>query len=96
MLKIVTVCGNGIGSSLLLRFKLEEICAEEGIPVFVESSDVNGALALAPDLIVSVASLASQFSKEQPVAIVRSYINKAQIKEDVLERIKQMVATEKS
>lgn len=31
MLKIITVCGNGIGSSLMLKMKIEEICAENNI-----------------------------------------------------------------
>lgn len=28
MINIVTVCGNGIGSSLLLKMKVEAICKE--------------------------------------------------------------------
>lgn len=28
---IITVCGNGIGSSLMLAGKVEELCEEEGI-----------------------------------------------------------------
>jgi len=91
MLKIVTVCGNGIGSSLLLRGKIEEICREEGLEVSVESADFNSASSLQPDLIITVDEFAAQFDAAQPVAIVRSYINKAQIKEDALDKIKQMV-----
>ena len=30
MLNIITVCGNGIGSSLMLKMKIEEICEENG------------------------------------------------------------------
>jgi Phosphotransferase system, galactitol-specific IIB component len=90
MLKIVTVCGNGIGSSLMLRMKIEEICAEENISVEVESSDFNGAASKQPDLIVTIAELASQFPETQETCIIRSYINKKKIKEDVLDKIKEM------
>ena len=31
MISILTVCGNGIGSSLMLKMKIEEICAENNI-----------------------------------------------------------------
>ena len=31
MISVLTVCGNGIGSSLMLKMKIEEICAENGI-----------------------------------------------------------------
>ena len=44
MLKILTVCGNGIGSSLMLAMKIEELCKEEGInDIAVESADFNSA-----------------------------------------------------
>lgn len=39
---IITVCGNGIGSSLMLAGKVEELCEEEGIKADVESMDLNG------------------------------------------------------
>ena len=41
------------------------------------------------DLIVTVKELAEQF-EDKDVAIVRSYINKKKIKEDILERLQQI------
>lgn len=90
MLKIITVCGNGIGSSLMLRLKVEEICKEAEIQVDVESSDFNGVLSKKPDLIITVEELAKQMPAHQEVAVVRSYINKKKIREDVLEKIREM------
>lgn len=86
-MKILTVCGNGIGSSLMLAMKIEEICKEEGIKADVESIDFNSAQGKDVDLIVTVKELAEQFEHKE-VAIVRSYINKKKIKEDILEIIK--------
>jgi PTS system ascorbate-specific IIB component len=86
-MKILTVCGNGIGSSLMLAMKIEEICKEEGIQVDVESIDFNSAQGKDVDLIVTVKELAEQF-EHKDVAVVRSYINKKKIKEDILEIIK--------
>ena len=40
MISVLTVCGNGIGSSLMLKMKIEEICAENGIDAQVESIDL--------------------------------------------------------
>ncbi len=90
MLKIITVCGNGIGSSLMLRLKVEEICKEAELQVDVESSDFNSVLSKKPDLIITVEELAKQMPDYQDVAIVRSYINKRKIREDVLEKIREM------
>ena len=90
MLKILTVCGNGIGSSLMLAMKIEELCKEEGInDIAVESADFNSALSKDVDIIVTVKEIASQFPENKNVIITRSYINKKKIKEDVLENIRQ-------
>ena len=54
MIKIVTVCGNGIGSSLLLRLKVEAIAKDLGIEVEVESCDSNASVGKGADLYVTV------------------------------------------
>lgn len=84
MLSIITVCGNGIGSSLMLKMKIEEICEANGIRAQVESADFNSAQGKKCDLIVTVKELAYQFEGCE-VAVVRSYINKKKIEADVLE-----------
>ena len=90
MLKILTVCGNGIGSSLMLAMKIEELCKEEGInDIAVKSADFNSALSKDVDIIVTVKEIASQFPENKNVIITRSYTNKKKIKEDVLENIRQ-------
>ncbi len=86
-MKILTVCGNGIGSSLMLAMKVEEICKENGINATVESTDFNSAQGKKADLIVTVKELAIQF-EGMDVAVVRSYVNKKKITEDVLDIIK--------
>ena len=90
MLRILTVCGNGIGSSLMLAMKIEEICKEEGMDnITVESSDFNGAQSKEADVIVTVKDIAEQFSENKKVIVIRSYTNKKKIKEDILEELRQ-------
>ncbi|RRD39199.1 PTS sugar transporter subunit IIB [Leptotrichia sp. OH3620_COT-345] len=90
MLRILTVCGNGIGSSLMLAMKIEELCREEGINnVSVESSDLNGALSKEADVIITVKEIAEQFPKNKKIIVTRSYTNKKKIKEDILESMKK-------
>ena len=88
-MKILTVCGNGIGSSLMLAMKIEELCKEEGIDGQVESSDFNSAQGKNVDLIVTVKELAEHFDHKK-IAIIRSYVNKKKIREDVLDIIKEI------
>ena len=88
-MKILTVCGNGIGSSLMLAMKIEEICKENGIAASVEQTDFNSAPGKEADLIVTVKELAEQFENRR-VAVIRSYVNKKKITEDVLDIIKEI------
>lgn len=87
---IITVCGNGIGSSLMLAGKVEELCEEEGIKADVESMDLNGASSANPDLFITVKELAPELHGN--VVVVRSYVNKKKIREDALEAIKAAAA----
>lgn len=86
-MKIITVCGNGIGSSLMLAMKIQELCDQEGIKADVESCDVSAAVGKSCDLFVTVKELAPNFDKNKTL-IVRSYINKKKIKEDILDKLK--------
>lgn len=87
-MKIITVCGNGIGSSLMLAMKIEEMCSDEGIPVDVESCDANSASGKSCDLFVTVKELAPNLDQSKTL-IVRSYTNKKKIKEDILEALRE-------
>lgn len=93
MLKIFTVCGNGIGSSIMLKMKLEEICRENGIEADIESTDFSSAQGKECDLIVTIKELASQFENKN-VAVIRSYVNKKKIEEDVLDTLLEMSESE--
>lgn len=84
MLKIYTVCGNGIGSSIMLKMKIEEICKEHGIEADVESTDFSSAQGKEADLIITVKEFAQQFDNKK-VAVVRSYIDKRKIEQDVID-----------
>lgn len=90
MIKVITVCGNGIGSSNLLAMKISQIAKANGIELEAKPSDFNGALGESPDLFVTVDEFAKQFPKEAPVAIVRSYANKKKIEEDVLSKLQEL------
>lgn len=89
-MKIYTVCGNGIGSSLLLKMKVEAIAMENGIDVDVESIDSNAAVGKDADLFITVKEFENIFKEHQKVAIIRSYTNKKKIEEDILPILKEM------
>ena len=95
MIKVLTVCGNGIGSSMLLKIKIEEIAKEAGLDVDAESIDSATAAGRKVDLIVTVKEFKGLFPEDQKTAVVRSYTNTNKIKEDVLPALLE-IAEEKS
>lgn len=88
MLKILTVCGNGIGSSLMAKDVVQKICDEEGIKANVSSADVNSANSPDVDLAITVKEIAPQLKNCKNIAIIRSYVSYKKIKEDILEILK--------
>ena len=83
MIKIRTVCGNGIGSSLMAANNVKKICEEMGIKADVASVDFANAVGEKADLYVTIKELASQFPPQCEVAVIRSYVHKAKIAEDI-------------
>lgn len=90
MLKVVTVCGNGIGSSLLLRLKVEAIAKDIGVEVDVESCDSNAAVGKNADLYVTVKEFKDIFPEGTNVCIVPSYTNRPKIEAELVPVLKAM------
>ncbi len=89
-MKIVTVCGNGIGSSLLLRMKVEDIAKDLGIDVEAESCDSNAAVGKSADLYVTVKEFKDIFPEGSNVCIVKSYTNRKKIEADLVPVLQEM------
>ncbi|MGL5955578.1 MAG: PTS sugar transporter subunit IIB [Brevinema sp.] len=92
MLKILTVCGNGIGSSLMAKDVVQKICDEEGIQASVNSADVNSANSADVDIAITVKEIIPQLTNCKNTIAIRSYVNEKKIKEDILETLKKLGA----
>ena len=71
----------------MLAIKIQELCDENNIKADVESCDISAATGKQCDLFITVKELAMNFDSAKTL-IVRSYINKKKIREDVLDGIK--------
>lgn len=81
-LKILTVCGVGQGSSLILRMYVEDVLKELGINAEVQTSDVATAKSTPSDLILVSPHLAGNLSgSAAPVRPIKSFTNKEEIRE---------------
>lgn len=81
-LRILTVCGVGQGSSLILRMYVEDVLKELGLNAEVQVADVATAKSTPADLILVSPHLAGNLSgTEAPVCPIKNFTSKAEIKE---------------
>ncbi len=88
-LKIMTVCGFGLGSSMVLKMNLDGVLKELGIEADVFTGDVGSAQSTPADYIFTSKELGEKLSSSvsTPVVIINSFVNKAEIKEKAQEEI---------
>lgn len=77
-MKILAVCGMGLGSGLLLRMQAEKALKELGIQADLEVADIGTARALAStaDLILTSEELAPQHGQvKPPIVTISNFID---------------------
>ena len=77
-MKILAVCGMGLGSGLLLRMQAEKALRQLGIKADVEVADIGSARAAAQtaNLILTTAELAQQIGQvKPPIVTIRNFID---------------------
>ncbi|MDQ0338775.1 PTS system ascorbate-specific IIB component [Caldalkalibacillus uzonensis] len=86
-MKIVTVCGMGLGSSLMLKMTVEKVLKEKGIKATVETCDFSAVSGVEADIILTNAEFAKQINHAQAkVAAVRNIASQEEVS-TVLEQL---------
>lgn len=91
MIKILCVCGNGMGTSTILKISLNEICQRNHINAYVESCAFGEAMTylMDKDLIVSSPEWISMLPKtDAKIVSVKNLIDKSGVEAALLEEIK--------
>ena len=87
-MNIVTVCGMGMGTSLILKMSIDDILKKNGINAEVEACDLGSMLGKVADLVVTTYELKSQIEdKGYNTVYVKNVIDKKGIEEKVMEAI---------
>ncbi len=90
MIQIVTACGAGMGSSLVLRMYTEDVIKLLGLQARVEALDVSQARGAKVDLILTSPALVSVVSGgNAAVKSISNYIDKGLIKQALIEFCKE-------
>jgi len=92
-LKIVTVCGFGLGSSMLLKMKVEEVLKTHDITANVETSDVGSAPSAACDVIFTSYELGEKMKNQTqtPIVMVKNFMDTNEIEEAGIEIVKGLL-----
>jgi len=87
MIKIVTACGAGMGSSLVLRMWTEDVIKEMGIDAKVEAQDASGARSSKCDLVLTSHALVNVVANPEihETRWVTNYIDKVSIRKQLEE-----------
>ncbi len=92
MLKVIAACGSGMGSSQLIKMKLEKVFAKLGIEATIYHTNVGDAKSQANnyDVVVCSASLLDTFNgvnKNVTVIGLKNLLSEKEITEKVTEKI---------
>ncbi|QIB27608.1 PTS sugar transporter subunit IIB [Caloranaerobacter azorensis] len=92
-LKILAVCGFGVGSSMILKMKIEEVIKEHGIEAEVVTADVGTATSTACDVIFTSKELEFNIRENArvPVVAIKNFIDKKEIAEKGLEVLRKLI-----
>lgn len=83
--KVITVCGVGMGSSLILKMTAEDAFREAKIEATVEHSDLSGAKTMNADIIVVQSLHAAEVLGFAPVIVViKNFLDKEFIKQETM------------
>lgn len=93
MIRIMAVCGMGLGSGLMVRMQIEKVLKEAGIAAAVEVSDISSARGIGQkvDIVVTSEDLAPQIGSIDAVIIpLRNLIDLNELRNKLIPVIKAL------
>jgi ascorbate PTS system EIIB component len=87
MLKILMVCGAGLGSSFAIQMTVESVLKDLGVEASLDHSDISSASGLKADIIISATTFESQFQRydmQSDLIFLKNLVDKNEIKEKLV------------
>ena len=81
-MKILAVCGFGVGSSMVLKMTIEKVLKMEGVEAEVENTDISTAQGMTCDVIFTSFELAENLKTNIsiPVMPIKRYMDVEEVK----------------
>lgn len=83
-MKITVVCGNGLGTSLMMEMSIKNIVRDLGVSAEVDHVDLGSAKGTASDIFVGTSDIAEQLIAQQvsgKVVSLKNMVDKVAMKE---------------
>lgn len=92
-LRIVTVCGCGMGSGLMLRIYVEDLLKEIGLKADITVADMLTVKAYAGDLMITtpdVLRAVKEVNSFKRVVVLKSLVSQSELREKVIPAILEL------
>lgn len=90
-LQVLTVCGVGMGSSLILRMTAEEVFKELGLRARVTATDTSSARSMPADVILGQGMHTSEFEGAAPAVIsVDNFLDREELERKLIDRFEEL------
>jgi|Deesub1362B_J571_1020462.scaffolds.fasta_scaffold22327_2 PTS system ascorbate-specific IIB component len=88
-LKILTICGVGMGSSLILKMTAEDAVKSIGIPAKVVHGVLTEAKGIGADVILAQTLHVEELKGAAPIVIgIKRFVDKEEIRQKLIEELK--------
>ena len=97
-LKILMVCGAGLGSSFACQMTVEDVLAKLGVDANLDHCDISSAVSMHPDIILTASNFKTQFEKFDidpavtDVIFLKNIVSKKEIEENLVPILKKTEA----
>ncbi|GLC78193.1 PTS sugar transporter subunit IIB [Lacrimispora brassicae] len=90
-MKILAVCGSGLGSSFMVEMNIKNVLKEIGAPeVEVDHSDLGGATPGSADIFIAGRDIAMGMTHLKGVVELENLLDKKELKEKLQEALKKL------
>lgn len=92
-IKVLAVCGFGVGTSLILKMNIDEILKKNNVDAEVVNTDITSAASYPADIIFTSNELYNQLADKVSVPLVKidNFMNKDEIEEKGIAAIKELL-----
>jgi len=82
MYKALVCCRAGMGSSMLLKIKADQVIKENDFPIETEHGNLDSLMGFSGDLVITMSDLAEELKGQVPHALgIRNIVDKDEMKE---------------